>query len=137
MTGVQTCALPIYIPDWIKIVWLDIKFVDEIARGPLYLLPNFSIDPMAGYEIIGDLPYPGSSGPVLDPTDPTLVSWRWTIRPQPPFEILNLTNAPWNFGNLAAHGIAYIRVASRCVPEPTTLGLLLLGGLSMLARRRG
>ena len=54
-------------------------------------------------------------------------SYTWEIYPNPIDEMFTIG------GNIDVDGII---VDTWCIPEPATLGLLLLGGLAMLRRRR-
>ena len=47
--------------------------------------------------------------------------WEWTITPQPNGEIVDIPASYWT---IAGNNVAQIIVASKCVPEPSTLALL-------------
>jgi len=118
-------------PDLIKTVYLELTFRDLEARGLALTIPDF--DPAevpAGYEST-------AGTPTIDPDDPLIVTWTWTIEPQPPYEILELKNSTWDLRTIGGENpVSRIEVASGCIPEPASLGVLLLGGALGLTRRR-
>ena len=61
--------------------------------------------------------------------------WSWaTLVPNPQYEeMVNTITINDAGGKLL---IDYMHIATECVPEPATLGLLLLGGMATLRRRK-
>lgn len=78
---------------------------------------------------------PTGSSTQLVETVPDFGAWwviitTWHIEPNPLEEVITIT------GNWNGSVIDQIVVDTLCIPEPASLGLLLVGGVSMLARRR-
>jgi hypothetical protein len=69
----------------------------------------------------------------IDPTNPLIVTWTWTINPQPDWEVLDLYTMNWDLTNVGGDSaVQRMELASNCVPEPTTF-VLLTGLLGLLA----
>ena len=123
---VPNAAMPL-----VKTVWLELTFKDEASRGAAMSLPTF----------VEAIVPPGSTSTnawaAIDPDDPLVVAWTWTITPQPAWEILDLSNSIWDLSPLGGDApVQKIEVASRCVPEPATLVIWsLLGAMGIAVSR--
>jgi len=60
--------------------------------------------------------------------------YHWTLDDQPAFEQIIFPNEDYYY---LANDVKDFNVATECVPEPLTVGLLALGGLALLRRKRG
>ena len=101
-----------------KVIFLEIGFLGELDGFAVYTDPFGGAVSLASHEIAVD---PASGWSVL--TD------GYFIEPNP--------NKEWicySFSGTAA--VDYVKVYTKCVPEPVTISLLGLGGL-MLRRKRG
>ena len=67
----------------------------------------------------------------VGPEDWTVV---WHLPDQPPEEVIQWALFPWGYHlqTLTGDQIAYMDVATKCVPEPGTIYLLIIGALTLL-----
>jgi hypothetical protein len=115
---------------WYKQFWFEIDWVSPTGLIP----PDAELNTITartadGYRVVAD----GWS----KNANTNSVTWQWTITPQPAYEEVLVPAAL-----MAVYGpnVARIDVASRCVPEPTTVISLVSGlvavGLVCLRRAR-
>jgi hypothetical protein len=99
-------------PSKVKHFWLEVQWQNDLTAPPDPLLWAAQ-----GYTITGGAnPVHVNNGYV----------WEWTITPQPNSEMLEFNTAfPWISAN---NHVTNIVVASKCVPEPSTLALLVSMG---------
>ena len=108
--------------DRIKLLWLAVTWAQD---------PGLPPDPTAwapqGFTITG------GTDPVSMANGGYTYLWQWVIVPQPDSELIQFPSAfPWGAG------VSGVAVASKCVPEPSTLvglGSMGLWGLFLLRRR--
>jgi len=106
-------------PPWHKDFYWEVVYYDP----PPTLPPDALLWP-------ADAPFPvPPSVKMRGPNDWTLI---WRLPTQPYYEFVLFQDPRYYNGE----GFWYFDLASRCVPEPTTVGLLALGGLAVFARRR-
>jgi hypothetical protein len=96
-------------PDMLKHFWFQVEWstVPTTIPKPILWVPESSV------VLVG-------SG---ETTEGNVSAWEWTIDPQPNSEVVQIPSSfPWN-------NVTRIDVASRCVPEPSTLVLAVVGGV--------
>lgn len=95
-------------PDKYKLFWLQIDWSELPTTFPE---PQLTTEQEILITGGNHTPNPGDSG----------FTWQWELRPQPAWENINFGSAfPWA-------NVTNIEVASRCVPEPSSLVLSLIG----------
>ncbi len=117
-----------FVENWVKRVWVSfdmwtqMELWDTIITGITASSshqPGFAV---AGYQL----------------GEPQTFGWRqvsieFTLNPQPDWEVVAID---FVVPSLATLGIDNVWIASHCMPEPTTVGLLAIGAVAMLRRRR-
>jgi hypothetical protein len=108
-------------PDYDKTVWLEVDYVSQTY---------FPTNPIILSSQLGAI----ISSPTIT-TNSASLTWMWTIDPQPAWEMIAFPDA--SYINLT--GINRIDIATRCIPEPSTMVLVSLGlaGLAFATHRRG
>jgi hypothetical protein len=126
-------------PDWFVLPfspdqWIAIPNLEQLDKVK-HLWFQVEVDPGTTIQT-NPLAWASQGFTVTGGTNPTHIGnayvWEWTISPQPPNEFLQISASfPWSH----VHGID---VASKCVPEPSTLilGGCGLVGLILVWRRR-
>ncbi len=94
--------------------------------GPAFITVNGQPPPGMVHNIVNQ-DWPNRGGKV----------W-WTFNPLPPGTVITISKDLWWVGNPNVQGdtfSGYITINEYPTPEPTTLALLVLGGLAMIRRR--
>jgi hypothetical protein len=107
-----------HVEDKMKMVWLEIEWTNQWETVPLITLES-----EAGALI---------SSPTII-TNGLALTWSWTILPQPGWEIVTFSDT-W-YHDLT-YSVARVDIGTLCIPEPSVISLLALGGLALLLRKR-
>lgn len=104
-----------------KEVWIQVTYFKDINDAPM-------VEVETGQYITGQSQVVEQ---VLTGGDWIVDQSVWLLEPNPPSERVTMTSHPLN-GSV----IDQIVIHTICIPEPTSLGLLCMGGLSLIRRRR-
>ena len=119
--GLRLDIFNIEIPENVKNIWVEVK----------YLFPQTEIAPITVID---------PKGNVFDPVDAWIstngqfVTWQWQLPWQPRMETIDFGNPSF----FLLDNIELVEIATQCVPEPSSLFLLLPGvvGLGAFIRRK-
>ncbi len=104
-----------------KTVWLEITFITAPTSDPLIQL-NASPESCNLGKAFWGIDKQGNDW-----------TWCWTINPQPSNETLIFPDSSYYYLN---GNVESIEVGTRCIPEPATIGMLVIGGFVLRRRKR-
>ena len=107
-----------------KLVWVEVEYWRLVPSA------QPQIDLLADGEV-------SFLGAVKQGEFPDAGSWtlQWMIDPQPPREFIQFPNTDFYNANSLDNSITLVEVGTDCIPEPPTLGLLVLGFTGILVGR--